>query len=66
MKNSWGLGAGARGGTAGRRDGGFGREYGVLTPEDWVAVETLRSEVGRLTWRLYTVVSRQATEQSIA
>jgi hypothetical protein len=64
MKNSWGLGAGARG-----RDGGtagFGREYGVLPPEDWVAVETLRSEVGRLTWRLYTVVSRQATEQSIA
>ena len=40
------------------------RDYGVLTREDWVAMEALRSQVGRLTWRLYTVVAQQAKDQS--
>jgi four helix bundle protein len=42
----------------------FSRDYGVLTPHDWWSVEALRSEVGRLTWRLYIVVSRQAKDYS--
>jgi four helix bundle protein len=42
----------------------FSRDYGVLTSEDWVAMEALRSQVGRLTWRLYTVVAQQAKDQS--
>lgn len=42
----------------------FSRDYGVLTREDWVAMEALRSQVGRLTWRLYTVVAKQAKDQS--
>ena len=42
----------------------FSRDYGVLTREDWVAMEALRSQVGRLTWRLYTVVAQQAKDQS--
>jgi four helix bundle protein len=44
----------------------FSRDYGVLTSEEWLVVETLRSQVGRLTWRLYSVVSRQAKDQSAA
>jgi four helix bundle protein len=42
----------------------FSRDYGVLTREDWVAMEALRSQVGRLTWRLYTFVAQQAKDQS--
>ena len=42
----------------------FSRDYGVLTGEDWVAMEALRSQAGRLTWRLYTVVAQQAKDQS--
>ena len=38
----------------------FSRDYGILSQEDWSAVEGLRSEVGRLTWRLYLAVSQQA------
>ena len=42
----------------------FSRDYGVLTHEDWVAMEALRGQVGRLTWRLYAVVAQQAKDQS--
>ena len=42
----------------------FSRDYGILSKEEWSAVEGLRSEVGRLTWRLYMVVSQQARNQS--
>jgi four helix bundle protein len=42
----------------------FSRDYGVLTTEEWQAVEMLRSQAGRLTWRLYSAVSRQAKDQS--
>ena len=41
----------------------FSRDYGVLEEEDWQAIEATRSEVGRLTWRLYSAVSQQAKEQ---
>jgi four helix bundle protein len=41
----------------------FSRDYGILSQEDWSAVEGLRNEVGRLTWRLYSVVSQQARNQ---
>ena len=41
----------------------FSRDYGILSQEDWSAVEGLRDEAGRLTWRLYTVVSKQARNQ---
>jgi four helix bundle protein len=42
----------------------FSRDYGVLEEQDWRTIEATRSEVGRLTWRLYSVVSQQAKEQS--
>ena len=42
----------------------FSRDYGVLTSEDWLAIETLRAQVGRLTWGLYAVVSHRAKDQT--
>jgi four helix bundle protein len=42
----------------------FSRDYGILKEENWLTVEELRSEAGRLTWRLYAVVSHQAKQQS--
>ena len=41
----------------------FSRDYGILSKGEWSAVEGLRSEVGRLTWRLYSVISQQARDQ---
>jgi four helix bundle protein len=41
----------------------FSRDRGLLTPESWLAIEAIRSRAGRLTWRLYSAVSR-ATGQS--
>jgi four helix bundle protein len=39
----------------------FCRDYGLLTEESWLALETLRDQTGRLTWGLYCAVSN-ATE----
>lgn len=40
----------------------FSRDYGLLTPESYASLESLRNEAGRLTWRLYHAVSRRAQE----
>jgi four helix bundle protein len=37
------------------------RDYGLLTEESWLALETQRDQTGRLTWGLYHAVSN-ATE----
>ena len=39
----------------------FSRDYGLLTEESWLALETQRDQTGRLTWGLYSAVSN-ATE----
>ena len=39
----------------------FSRDYGLLTEESWLALETQRDQSGRLTWGLYCAVSN-ATE----
>ena len=39
----------------------FSRDYGLLTEESWLALETQRDQTGRLTWGLYRAVSN-ATE----
>ena len=44
----------------------FSREYGLLNPEAWLAAESLRNQAGRLTWRLYTAVAREAAKASRA
>jgi len=41
----------------------FSRDYGLLTHESWLAIEGLRSHAGRLTWRLYSEVSRRARQE---
>jgi four helix bundle protein len=40
----------------------FSKDYGLLSPELWVSLEALRSEAGRLTWSLYSAVSRRTIE----
>jgi hypothetical protein len=40
----------------------FSRDYGVLSEESWLALETVRSEAGRLTWSLYYAVLRRTEE----
>ena len=40
----------------------FSRDRGLLTPDSWLAVETLRARAGRVTWRLYLAVSRASRE----
>jgi four helix bundle protein len=40
----------------------FARDYGLLTRETWQAVEDLRGQAGRLTWRLYQHVSERARQ----
>jgi four helix bundle protein len=40
----------------------FSEDYGLLGQEAWASLEAIRSEAGRLTWSLYSAVSRQATE----
>jgi four helix bundle protein len=36
----------------------FSRDYGLLSPEAWIEIENLRSQAGRLTWSLYSAVTR--------
>ncbi|HEY7611883.1 MAG TPA: four helix bundle protein [Gemmatimonadales bacterium] len=36
----------------------FSRDYGLLTEESWLALETQRDQTGRLTWGLYHAVSK--------
>jgi four helix bundle protein len=42
----------------------FSRDRGLLTPDSWLAVESLRARTGRVTWRLYLAVSRASREPS--
>ena len=36
----------------------FSRDRGLLTPQSWLELETLRNRSGQLTWRLYQSISR--------
>jgi four helix bundle protein len=42
----------------------FSRDYGVLSPEAWLAHEALRTRAGQLTWNLYAAVSARAVRTS--
>jgi four helix bundle protein len=35
----------------------FSRDRGLLTPETWTELESLRDEAGKLTWQLYRKLS---------
>ena len=41
----------------------FARDYELLSPEAWLELEDLRSQAGRLTWSLYSAVSRDTKDQ---
>ena len=43
----------------------FSRDRGLLTPESWLAIEAIRSRAGRLTWRLYSAVSRASDRSAV-
>jgi four helix bundle protein len=38
----------------------FSKDCGVLDEEDYMALDTLRSEAGLVTWRLYSCILRAA------
>ena len=40
----------------------FSRDYGLLTEESWLTLETNRDRAGRLTWGLYHAVSKAAED----
>jgi four helix bundle protein len=40
----------------------FSRDYGLLTEELWLTLETNRDRAGRLTWGLYHAVSKAAED----
>jgi four helix bundle protein len=35
----------------------FSRDRGLLAPDSWLELETLRNRTGQLTWRLYQAIS---------
>ena len=43
----------------------FSRDRGLLTPEAWLMMESLRGRTGRVTWRLYLAVSHAASPLSV-
>ena len=42
----------------------FSRDYGLLSEEAWLKLETHRDQVGRLTWGLYHAVSNATTRST--
>ncbi len=40
----------------------FSRDRGLLAPESWLELETLRNRTGQLAWQLYRAVSLEARE----
>jgi four helix bundle protein len=40
----------------------FSKDRGLLSPDEWAAIEELRSRTGRLTWSLYSALSRRSQQ----
>jgi four helix bundle protein len=40
----------------------FCRDRGLLTPESWLELETVRNRAGKLTWQLYRSISPETPE----